>query len=98
MSLEIAEQPPAPAGRGQDAATAAPMSRYELARCRSVRDLLWSYGGIQGAPAVNCATEDTAVLSKTNSASIGVRVGERVRSLVRFVGAACRWVYERVAL
>ena len=98
MSQEIPVQPSTREGTGQDELTATQMARYELARCRSVRDLLWTYGAIEGDPTINVATEHISVLPDLSSASAGVTVEEKIRALVRFLIAACRWAYERVAL
>ena len=98
MTEEIPTQPLALDGRVQDIATVAHVARYEVARCQSVRDLLLSCGGIERDPAISQATEHTSVLPDMSSASAGMRVGEKIRTLVRIVNAACRWAYERVAL
>lgn len=81
-----------------DLAPSGLMARYEVARCQSVRDLLLSCGGIEGDPAICQATEHTSVLPDMSTASVGVRIEEKIRTLVRLVNGACRWAYERVAL
>ena len=81
-----------------DLATNGHMARYEVARCQSVRDLLLSCGGIEGDPAICPATEHTSVLPDMSTASVGVRIEEKIRTLVCLVSAACRWAYECVAL
>jgi len=98
MSQEIPAQPPSREGSSQDALTAAQMARYELARCRSLRDLLWTCGAIEDNPTINVTTEHISGPPDLSSASAGVRVEGKIRALVRFVIAACRWAYERVAL
>ena len=74
------------------------MARYEVARCQSVRDLLLSCGGIEGDPAICEATQHTSVQPDMSTASVWVRIGEKIRTLVCLVNVACRWAYERVAL
>jgi hypothetical protein len=46
MAEEITTQSPVFDGREQDITTGGYMARYAVARCQSVRDLLWTYGGI----------------------------------------------------
>jgi hypothetical protein len=85
-------------GTVEDLATKGLMARYEVARCQSARDLLLSCGGIEGDPAICQATEQASVLPDMSTASVGVRIAAKIRTLVRLVNVACRWAYGLVAL
>jgi hypothetical protein len=98
MSKNISEQPSADGARPPDEAGLAQMVRYELTRSRSARDLLLSCGGTTSKPTIDRRIDDPWLLPDKSIASAGVRVGEKIRSLVRLVIAGCRWSYERVAL
>ncbi len=98
MSIRVSEQPSTDGPRGQDEATLAQMDRYELARCRSARDLLFACGGIASEPTTDREIDAPCLLADQSIASPTVRAAEKTRLLVRFVIAACRWAYERVAL
>jgi hypothetical protein len=98
MSQEMPAQPPALDGRGQDIATGAYMARYDVARCQSVCDYLSSCDNIDSKPTINRETVDPSLLPDQYITIARARAGERIRTLVRFLNAACRWAYERVAL
>ncbi len=74
------------------------MARYDVARCQSVRDYLLSCGDIDSEATINRGTDDPSLMPDQYIAIAEVRAGEKIRSLVRFLNAACRWAYERVAL
>jgi hypothetical protein len=98
MSEEMPTQLRVLDGTVEDLATNGLMARYEVVRRQSVRDLLLSCGGLEGDPAICQATEQTSVLPDISTASVGVRIAEKIRTLVRIITVACRWAYERVAL
>jgi hypothetical protein len=98
VSDEIPAQPLAVDGRGQDIATGAYITRYDVARCQSLRDYLLSCGDIDSEPTINRGTDDPPSPPDQYIAIAEVRAGEKIRSLVRFLNAACRGAYERVAL